>query len=396
MANQSFSNNEKTKILATVVYANTPYLKKAKSYVPANQMEGKKLGNKYKVYIPDPGKTRIVDAADGKTGLQAQIDNINEIEYEVTLKAGLNDCEVSEWNKLGDIESWSKEVAQPRGKSVARTIEKEAIDATVYRASQVEVLSSADLDAIGDAAADLDKAGVVGQKVTFIEPKLGAKIAKKALGLFNHPAVAEDLYKDKYLGRYAESDVVTESYMPTVKGDGATATISLTEISGKGFAPVTAITTNAKKGTPFKVEGLKLVDKNGVQVDADYTIVTTDDNGSIPELRIEFEGAACNNANAWVPTGTTALTLTNALTSGKTYAVVQTRFDEAVGFDTYDFSEIPGTKKTKESFDGSEIEVSVYEGGNLSDFTSMVRIVAPFAVGLPDPREAALSFVQMD
>jgi hypothetical protein len=204
------------------------------------------------------------------------------------------------------------------------------------------------------------------------------------------------LYKDKYLGRYAESDVVTESYMPTVKGDGATATISLTEITGKGFAPVTAITTNAKKGTPFKVEGLKLVDKNGVQVDADYTIVTTDDNGSIPELRIEFEGAACNNANAWVPTGTTALTLTNALTSGKTYAVVQTRFDEAVGFDTYDFSEIPGTKKTKESFDGSEIEVSVYEGGNLSDFTSMVRIVAPFAVGLPDPREAALSFVQMD
>lgn len=395
---QNFSNNVKTNIIKTVVYANTPYLKKAVSYVPESQMKDKKLGNKYKVYIPDPGKTRIVSSADGKDGLQAQIDPINEVEYEVVTKAGLNDCELTEWNKIGDVESWSKQIAQPRGKSVARTVEKEAIDATVFRASQA-IVSTIDLDAIGDASAALDLTGAVGEKVTFIYPTVGSRLAKKALGAFNQSDIAKDLYKDKFLGRYAESSVVTESYMPIVNGDSAaSATISLTSVSAKGevigFEPVNSVTTTAPKGTPFKVEGLKLVDKNGIQTDADYVIILEDDNGKIPELRIELEGKACNNANAWVATGTNSLTLTPMLVSGKKYAVTQTRLETAVGFDSYKFAELPGTKSTTEEID-SPIEVQVYEGGDISTFTSMVRIVVPFAVGLPDPRESVLSYIEI-
>ena len=383
---QNFSNNVKTNIIKTVVYANTPYLKKAVSYVPESQMKDKKLGNKYKVYIPDPGKTRIVSSADGKSGLQAQIDPINEVEYEVVTKAGLNDCELTEWNKIGDVES------------VARTVEKEAIDATVFRASQA-VVSTIDLDAIGDASAALDLTGAVGEKVTFIYPTVGSRLAKKALGAFNQSDIAKDLYKDKFLGRYAESSVVTESYMPIVNGDSAaSATISLTAVSANGevigFEAVNSVTTTAPKGTPFKVEGLKLVDKNGVQTDADYVIILEDDNGKIPELRIELEGKACNNANAWVATGTTSLTLTPMLESGKKYAVTQTRLETAVGFDSYKFAELPGTKSTTEEID-SPIEVQVYEGGDISTFTSMVRIVVPFAVGLPDPRESVLSYIEI-
>lgn len=396
---QNFSNNVKTNIIKTVVYANTPYLKKAVSYVPESQMKDKKLGNKYKVYIPDPGKTRIVSSTQGKSGLQAQIDPINEVEYEIVTKAGLNDCELTEWNKIGDVESWSKQIAQPRGKSVARTVEKDAIDSTVFRASQAAVFSAGDLNAIGDASSLLDITGSTGEKVTFIYPTVGSRLAKAALGAFNQQDIAKDLYKDKFLGRYAESAVVTESYMPIIEGNSAaSASITLTGVSADGvrigFDAITSVTTSAPKGTPFKAEGLKLVDKNGVQTDADYVIVLEDDNGHIPELRIEVAGKACNNANAWVAEGVTELTLTPMLESGKKYAVTQTRLESAVAFDAYKFSELPGTKSTTEEID-SPIEVQIYEGGNIGDFSSMVRIVVPYAVGLPDPREAVLSYIEM-
>lgn len=396
---QNFSNNVKTNIIKTVVYANTPYLKKAVSYVPESQMKDKKLGNKYKVYIPDPGKTRIVSSAQGKAGLQAQIDPINEVEYEIVTKAGLNDCELTEWNKIGDVESWSKQIAQPRGKSVARTVEKDAIDSTVFRASQAAVFSAGDLNAIGDATSLLDLTGATGEKVTFIYPTVGSRLAKAALGAFNQQDIAKDLYKDKFLGRYAESAVVTESYMPVIEGNSAaSASITLTGVSADGerigFEPITSVTTSAPKGTPFKVEGLKLVDKNGVQTDADYVIILEDDNGHIPELRIEVAGKACNNANAWVDEDVTELTLEPMLESGKKYAVTQTRLESAVAFDAYKFSELPGTKSTTEEID-SPIEVQIYEGGNIGDFSSMVRIVVPYAVGLPDPRESVLSYIEM-
>ena len=81
--------------------------------------------------------------------------------------------------------------------------------------------------------------------------------------------------------------------MPVVVGSSSrTATVTLTKVQkdGKtiGFEPIKSVSGTAQKGDAFKVEGLKLVDKNGVQTDADYVIIV-DDNGKIPELRIEIE-----------------------------------------------------------------------------------------------------------
>ena len=67
MANE-FSNNAKTKVIAQEIANEMPYLRKAKSYIPQEQMVGKKYGNEYTVYIPDPGKARIAKASDGKIG----------------------------------------------------------------------------------------------------------------------------------------------------------------------------------------------------------------------------------------------------------------------------------------------------------------------------------------
>lgn len=395
---QTFSNNKKVKMIATAVYANCPYLKKAHSYISADQMEGKKYGNKYTVYIPDPGKTRIASAEAGKSGLAAQYDAINEVEYQIVCDAALNDCELSLWNKLGDVESFKDQIALPKGRSVARGVEKAAIDKTVFQASKA-VIGTKSLETLSEAQGALDMTGAVGNKVTFINPMVGNAIAAKALGAFNNPDIAKDLYRDNWLGKYGASTIVTESYMPTIVADSSrTASVTLTAVTTDGeivgFEPIVKVTGTAKAGDVFKVEGLKMVDKNGTQVDADYDIIVGE-NGKIPELRIEIEGKSCNNANAWVAAGTDSLTLTYALENGKKYAVTQCRIDTAVAFDSYKFAELPGTKMTTEKFEDSAIEVQCYEGGNIDTFTSGVRIVVPFAVGLPDPREAVLAYIEM-
>ena len=251
-----------------------------------------------------------------------------------------------------------------------------------------------------EAQGALDMTGAVGTKVTFINPTVGTKIAAKALGAFNNPDIAKDLYRENWLGKYGASTIVTESYMPVIVADSSrTATVSLTAVTTDGeivgFEPIVRVTGTAKAGDVFKVDGLKMVDKNGVQVDTDYTIIVGE-NGSIPELRIEIEGKSCNNANAWVAEGTDSLTLTYALEDGKKYAVTQTRIEGAVAFDSYKFADLPGTKMTTEKFEDSAIEVQCYEGGNIDTFTSGVRIVVPFAVGLPDPREAVLAYIEMN
>ena len=395
---QTFTDNQKVKMIATAVYANCPYLKKAHSYVPMDQMENKKLGGHYIVYLPDPGKSRVISSTDGKSGLAAQYDAINEIPYEIVCDAVVNDCELTLWNKLNDIESIKNQLVLPHGRSAARKVEEAAIKKTVFQASQA-VVGEAGLEILSEAQGALDMTGAVGNKVTFINPTVGTRISAKALGAFNNPDIAKDLYRDNWLGKYGASTIVTESLMPIVVGSSArTASVTLTPVSTDGevvgFEPIKTITGTAIKGDAFKVEGLKLVDKNGIQTDADYIIVVGD-NGKIPELRIEIADKSCNNANAWVAAGTESLTLVPMLEDGVKYAVTQCRIEGAVAFDSYKFAEIPGTKMTTEKFDDSAIEVQCYEGGNIDTFTSGVRIVVPYAVGLPDPRESVIAYIKM-
>jgi hypothetical protein len=403
MAENEFTLAKKVELIKQKVYDQCPYIKKAQSYVPQEQLAGKKYGNTYTVYIPDAGQSRIAKASDGKDGLKANTKAIKEAEYVIETKAGMNDVELTEWNKLGDIQDFKREILNKRCVNLARTIEKEAIDSTVFEAVQVGYIGELDLDAIGLGSAGLDEASVAGDKVTFINPTVGAKLAKKALGgtFISNDEIAKKLYAQKYLGTYAESAVVTESLMPTIVASTArTASITLTAVTDAtgtiGFKPVKALNdgSTAKAGDVFKLDGLKLVDVNGMETDKDFYVVVGQD-GKIPEIRITVKGKGYGNANAWVESTMTAgsKSLTSALKNGQKYAVIQTRTKESLGFDAYEFDEIPGTKMTKDSIDAMSIQV--YEGGNLGDFSSLVRLVVPFACGIPDPRNAVLSYVEV-
>jgi hypothetical protein len=98
------------------------------------------------------------------------------------------------------------------------------------------------------------------------------------------------------------------------------------------------------------------------------------------------------NANAWVPTGTTSLTFSTMLEDGKTYSIAQSRTTDAVAYDSYKFGNIPSCEQ--ETANKEAITLQTYKWGNGETLTTLYRLVAPFAVGLPDARSCVLSYIE--
>ena len=386
MAN-NFSNNKKVKLIAGEVYDNLPYLKKAKSYMSQGELEGKKYGKTYSIYIPDPGQ--VAD------GLEANPDAINEVEVPVTLQNKNTSVELDAWNKLVDIESFTNEIAKPRGVKLARSVEKDAIDQTINKAFQV-VSGNASFKTLTDMSKALDEVGVAGTKVTFVKPSINGTIAAGGLANFIPSEIQSKIYKDAYVGQYAGASVIEESLMPIVNVAGTeTAAMSVTAITAKeGSDTITAgydVAFTAAPGVPFKVNA-KIVGVDGMETDQDLYIIA-DKDGKVPDVRFAVQGHNINNANAWVPTGYTTAAPELAVAAGK-YALGQCRTEQAVGFDKYTFSDLPGSENVTESVNNVSIKMSTY--GNGQNMTTMTRLDLPYAVTLPDPRNAVVGWFKID
>jgi hypothetical protein len=385
MANK-FSNNHKVKLIAGEVYDNLPYLKKAHSYMSQGELEGKKYGKTYSIYIPDPGQ--VAD------GLEANPDAVNEVEVPVTLQNKNTSVELDAWNKLTDIESFTNEIAKPRGVKLARSVEKDAIDQTINKAFQV-VEGSANFKTLTDMSKALDEVGVAGTKISFVKPTVAGTIANGGLANFIPSEIQSKIYKDAYLGQYAGASIVEESLMPVVNVAGTeTAAMAVTAITAKeGANTITAgydVAFTAAPGVPFKVNA-KLIGVDGMETDQDLFIIA-DKDGNVPAVRFAVEGHNINNANAWVPTGYTTAAPELAVASGK-YALGQCRTEDAVGFDKYTFSDLPGSENVTETVNNVSIKMSTYGDGR--NMTTLTRLDLPYAVTLPDPRKAVVGFFKI-
>ena len=389
--NNEFSNNHKTKLIAGEVYDNVPYIKKAHSYMSQGELEGKKYGKTYSVYIPDPGEV--------KDGLEANPDAVNEIEVEVTLKNKNTSVELDAWNKLNDIESFTKEIAKPRGIKLARSLEKDVIDSTINKAFQV-VSGNASFKTLTDMSKALDEVGVAGTKITFLKPTVAGTIANGGLANFIPSEIQSKIYKDAYLGQYAGASVVEESLMPVMEWTAApTASYSTTAVTAKDSTGGTitagydvAFTDNAPF-FPFKFPGAKVIGVDGMETDQDLYVIA-DSNSAVPTVRLAIKGHNVNNANAWIDEALTAATgnLTTAIATGK-YALGQCRTEDAVGFDKYSFSDLPGSENVTESVNNVSIKMSTY--GNGQNMTTLTRLDLPYAVTLPDPRKAVVGYFKI-
>jgi len=383
----TFSNNKKVKLIAGEVYDNLPYLKKAHSYMTQGELEGKKYGKTYSVYIPDPGEV--------SDGLEANPDNINEVEVAVTLQNKNTSVQLDAWNKLTNIESFTNEIAKPRGIKLARSVEKDAIDQTVPKAFQV-VSGDASFKTLTDMSTSLDEVGVAGTKVAFVKPLVAGTIANGGLANFIPSEIQSKIYKDAYLGQYAGASVITENLMPIVNVAGTeTASVAATAITAmEGTATVTAgytvAVTDNFPGVPFKLNA-KIVGVDGMETDQDLYVIA-DSNSAVPEIRVAVKGHNINNANAWVEAGEAPSAATLAVASGK-YALGQCRTEDAVGFDKYSFADLPGSENVTESVNNVSIKMSTYGDGKRME--TLTRLDIPYAVTLPDPRKAVVGYFKI-
>jgi len=390
MANK-FTNNKKTQMIAAVIADNMDYVKKSKSYLSESELKNKKYGRSYNVYIPDPGKV--------KNGLEADPDSIDEVEMTITLENKNTSCEIDAWNELTDIEDFRDEIAVPRGTKLAKSVQKDVIESTIFHAVQATV-GSADFASLSEVSNKLEEVAVGGTKVMFNSPTVNGKIASNGLSNFIPDSIQKEIYGKNYLGEYASASQISLAGMPVIKASGASVTISSDAITEDGetvgYKEIKEVTvTGGKKGDAYSVEGLKIVDVNGMETDQDYVVILTsdskEDKASIAPLRITIQGKATGNPNAWMASAGD-LTATALLTENKEYYVGVCREETALAFDTYKFNDLPGSENETVTVDGVSVKMSQYGDGK--NMQSLVRLDCPFACGIPDARRQAVLYIE--
>lgn len=393
MANQ-FTNNTKVKLVAGALADAMDYTKASVSKMSQSEFKGKKFGKSYTVYIPTTGK--VVE------GTTADPSDVTEVPTVIQLNNFNTSVELGPWNTLADIEDFAAEIAKPLGNSLARTEEKRIIKDNVFKSLQTVVASSASFGLLSKSAAALRQLAVGGEIVSFLNPDVAAEISASGLANFLPSEIQKRVYSDAYLGQYAGAAQIETPDLPTITTPDTSipsATISLTAIKDSdnntiGFEPVDQISgTGLIPGLVYKATGLKVVDQSGIQTEQDVSIIVLDTAGHISPLRITIDGEGCNNPNAWVPSGTSSLSLTAALEAETTYYVMQVRTKDCFTFDTYRFEDLPGSENEEVSVvGGHSVKMSMYGTGNT--LNKLVRLDAPYAAGIFEPRGSVTVFVK--
>lgn len=394
-----FTNNKKVMLVAAAVADELDYVKASVSKMSQSDFKGKKYGKSYNVYLPDVGTV--------KEGLEASPDDIVEVEAEIKLNNFNTSVTIDAWNELGDIESFKNEIAKPKGQHLARQMAKNVIKDNVFKDMQAVIVDAPSFGALSDASAALNELAVGGEIVSFMHPTVMGKIAAGGLANFIPGTEAKEIYGKNYLGQYAGAEQINCALLPTVTvpGTAPTATITLeADSDGEGnvvgFKAVDEIDgTNLVPGLVFTTGGdLKIVDQSGIETEQDVTVIVLSTNaagtkGKISPLRITVEGKCYGNPNAYVKEGTDSITLTSALTAGKTYWVGQCRTKDCFAFDSYKFENLPGSENEDVStIGGVTVKMSTYGDG--TNLTKLIRLDVPHAAGIWDARSAVAVYVQ--
>lgn len=396
---QKFSNNKKCKIFSAAIEAACPYTSKqcSVSKMSQDQLAKMKYGRDYTIYLPGIAKV--------SEGLETEPTEIEEVEVQVHSTNLNTSVSLDAWNSMVDLESFADEVANPNVTHLARTEEQKIIERNIYKSLQVVKYDIADYGLIGDAAAKLKELGwATTNMYTFIDPTSVSKITRTGLNLFLHnDKVFEDTYKSAAIGTYAGSKVIEEDVLPvlTTPSTIPSVSISLTPITDAdshviGFEPVNKVTgSNLVAGLAYEIAEAKIVDNTGIESQKQkVNVIVLDSTGAIPELRITIAGQNTGNPNAWVPAGTDSLTLTPILDADTVYAVSQTRLKDVFAYDAYKFEKLPSCD-TEDYGSAGNHSVRMTIQGSAKSMSKLVRLDAPSASGLFEPRGSVTQFLKI-
>lgn len=422
--------NRKVQYFAASVSDALPYIKASRSYL-ADQLSGKKFGQTYFFYLPDPGSAEV-----GTQDLDISKMNRSVFERAIpaTVMSGKSAVDLTAWNKMQDLEDFVKEIASPRGRRLAAEIEKDIIAKNVWISDNAFVVpknadgtSGLTAGAFQLLASKLRGVKAAGKLVGFAHPNVFGEAAVKFLSLFIPSEIQTRVYNDVYLGDYAKTSWVEENFMPALTID-ALPTITKATFNapvkggtiGGSDGTITVTGTNLKNGVAFTAtytdpidsttKSYGTVDLNCMPVPGEkkvFIVVDVNEDGTEGRLAGTFrfssngktaEGALVEQTNPSLSGDEAALanatwTVLDGLEAGKSYLVMQARDNDWLEFDSAKFPELPGCENGSESVGG--IGVQTAEWGDVNTRTSIMRIDVPYvAVGV-DARLSRICYIEI-
>lgn len=365
-------------------------------------------GGKLKVAIPDPGHTFVKKGGIPTIGAGGDIEDlsIKEFQREFTVCVATNACAMSSLERVTDIDSFEKEVADPRSPELGAGVQDYIIDAGGFYSDSVFVADGTSstfngYDLLSEMSGSLADSRCAGELVGYMSGKIKSKITAGGLKLFNENAIAGELYRKAKIGEYA--NVMWKSTpMPviTIGALPASTTVSAAPSEGSdtivlASANITTATT-IKAGTVFTVANVSKCDVLGHVMDEDKAFVVQEDanggSGTISLKVTEMNATGAHRNVSALPAASAVVTW--KLTANKKYALVWAWQKYNVNLDSVKLDD-SGLEEFNAKSPSGKLELSCVVHGD-QNRNGSYRFDCAFLPGAVDSRRVALGYIQLN
>ena len=370
-------------------------------------LRGRK-GGKIKVAIPDPGHTFVKKGGIPTIGNGGDITNtdVKEFEREFTVCVATNAAGINSLEKVVDIDSFEKEVADPRSPELGASVQEAIISESGLYADSVFVEdgTSASFDGYGllsDIAGALTDARCGGELVGYMSGRMKSKIAKKGLNLFNQEAIAGELYRKAKIGEY--SNVMWKNTpMPVLSLGAAPASTTVSAQPTEGSDTIVLASANIttatviKAGSIFTVAGVLKCDVLGHEMADDKVFVVQADatggSGTISLKVGEINATGAHKNVSALPAATAAVTW--KFTANKKYALIWAFQKGNVELDSVKLDD-SGLEEVNAKSPSGKLEMSAVVHGDVNR-NGTYRFDVAFLSGAVDSRRVSLGYIQLN
>ena len=365
-------------------------------------------GGKLKVAIPDPGKTFVKKGGVPTIGSGADIENtdVKEFYREFTVSVATNAATIDSLSRVTDIDSFEREVANPRSAELGAGIQEAIIGESGLYSDSAFVAdgTSASFDGFGllsEMAGSLSDSRCAGELVGYMSGKIKSKIAKGGLKLFNENAIAGELYRKAKIGEYENvmwkntpMPVITTGALPT------STTVSAKPTEGSdtivlASANITTATT-IKAGTVFTVANVSKCDVLGHVMAEDKAFVVQEDatggSGTISLKVTEMNATGAHRNVSALPAASAAVTWKTA--ANKQYALVWAFQKGNVELSSVKLDD-SGLEEVSAKSPSGKLVMSAIVHGDVNR-NGTYRFDIGFLAGAVDSRRVALGLVQLN
>ena len=365
-------------------------------------------GGKLKVAIPDPGKTFVKKGGVPTIGSGADIENtdVKEFYREFTVSVATNAATIDSLSRVTDIDSFEREVANPRSAELGAGIQEAIIGESGLYSDSAFVAdgTSASFDGFGllsEMAGSLSDSRCAGELVGYMSGKIKSKIARGGLKDFNENAIAGELYRKAKIGEW-DNVMWKNTPMPVITTGAAPASTTVSAEPSEGSDTIVLASANIttatiiKAGTVFTVANVSKCDVLGHVMAEDKAFVVQADatggSGTISLKVGEMNATGAHRNVSALPAASAVVTFKTA--ANKKYALVWAFQKGNVELSSVKLDD-SGLEEVSAKSPSGKLVMSAIVHGDVNR-NGTYRFDIGFLAGAVDSRRVALGLVQLN